>query len=110
MKGESMKQDNTLDLKQAFQEYAKKELEFYKSAKKNKVYTRVLPNLKEKDKGTIDFYYNGIIVGGYIYKNTITLNKLRTTKFGKEEDIDEAVKKVEESIAQVDMTCDNQLK
>lgn len=105
-----MKQDSKLDLKEAFQEYARKELEFYKSAKKDKVYTRVLPNLKEKDKGSIDFYYNGIVVGGYIYKNSIAINKLRITKFGKEEDVEEAVKKVEESIAQAEMTCDNQLK
>ena len=102
--------DTKLDLKEAFQEYARKELEFYKSAKKDKVYTRVFPNLKEKDKGSIDFYYNGIVVGGYIYKNSITINKLRITKFGKEEDVEEAVKKVEESIAQAEMTCDNQLK
>ena len=99
-----------LDLKEAFAEYAKKELEFYKTAKKDKVYTRVLPNLKEKDKGSIDFFYNGIVIGGYIYKDTITINKLRVTKVGKEEDIEDAVKKVEESIKLADMTCDNQLK
>ena len=99
-----------LDLKEAFAEYAKKELEFYKTAKKDKVYTRVLPNLREKDKGSIDFFYNGIVIGGYIYKDTITINKLRVTKVGKEDDIDEAVEKVEESIKLADMTCDNQLK
>lgn len=105
-----MKKDDKLDLKEAFQEYARKELEFYKSAKKDKLYQRVLPNLKDKDSGTIDFYYNGIIVGGYIYKDTITLNKLRVTKMGKEEDIPEAIKKVEEGIKIAEMVCDNQLK
>ena len=105
-----MKQENKLDLKEAFQEYARKELEFYKSAKKDKLYQRVLPNLKDKDSGTIDFYYNGIVVGGYIYKDTITLNKLRVTKMGKEEDIPEAIKKVEEGIKIAEMVCDNQLK
>lgn len=99
-----------LDLKEAFAEYAKKELEFYQSAKRNKVYTRVLPNFKDKDKGTIDFFYNGIVIGGYMYKDTITLNKLRLTKVGKEEYIEEAIKVVEESIKKAELTCDNQLK
>ena len=102
--------DTKIDLKQAFAEYAKKELEFYKTAERNKLYNRVLPNLKEKDKGTIDFFYNGIVIGGYIYKSTITLNKLKVTKFGKEEDIPEVIKIVEDKIKEVEMTCDNQLK
>ena len=105
-----MKKDEKIDLKEAFQEFAKKELEFYQSAKKDKLYQRVLPNLKDKDSGTIDFFYNGIVVGGYIYKNTITLNKLRVTKMGKEEDIPEAIKKVEDGIKIAEMVCDNQLK
>lgn len=104
------KPTDKLDLKEAFQEFAKKELEFYQSAKKDKLYQRVLPNLKDKDSGTIDFYYNGIVIGGYIYKDTITLNKLRVTKMGKEEDIPEAIKKVEEGIKIAEMVCDNQLK
>ena len=106
----SSKQPEKIDLKQAFAEYAKKELEFYKTADRNKLYNRVLPNLKDKDTGTIEFFYNGIVVGGCIYKNTITLNKLRVTKVGKEEDIPEAIKVVEDKIKEVDMTCDNQLK
>ena len=105
-----MKKDEKLDLKEAFQEYARKEMEFYKSAKKDKLYQRVLPNLKDKDSGTIDFYYNGIVIGGYIYKDTITLNKLRVTKMGKEEDIPEAITKVEDGIKIAEMNCDNQLK
>lgn len=105
-----MSKEDKIDLKEAFQEYARKEIEFYKSAKKDKLYTRVLPNLKDQDKGTIDFFYNGIVVGGTVYKNTIVLNKLRVTKFGKEEDIPEAIKQVEAGIAKAEMTCDNQLK
>ena len=101
---------NKLDFKEAFAEYAKKELEFYQSAKLNKVYTRVLPNFKDEDKGTIDFFYNGIVIGGYIYKETITLNKLRITKVGKEEDVEDAIKAVEDSIKKAEMICDNQLK
>lgn len=103
---------NKIDIKEAFQEYAKKELEFYKSAKKDKLYNRVLPDLKDKNKVSIDFYYNGIVIGGYIYTptNTITLNKLRITKFGKEEDVAEAVKVIEQKLKEVEMVCDNQLK
>lgn len=105
-----MCKEDKIDLKQAFQEYAKKELEFYKSAEKDKLYHRVMPNLKEKDKGSVDFYYNGVVVGGYIYKNTVTLNKLRLTKFGSEDGIEPAIKKIKESLKAVDMVCDNQLK
>ena len=104
------KPNDKLDLKQAFQEYAKKEIEFYKSAKKNQLYNRVMPNLKEKDKGTIEFYYNGVIVGGYIYKDSITLNKLRITKMGTEDGVEEAVKVVLDKINEAGMSCDNQLK
>jgi len=104
--------DTKLDLKEAFREYAKKELEFYQNAEKDKVYQRVLPNMQDKTKGMIDFFYNGIIVGGYIDTkiNTIVLNKLKVTKFGKEEDVPEAVKMVEDKIKEVEMVCDNQLK
>lgn len=99
-----------INLKEAFSEYAKKELEFYQSAKRNKVYTRILPNFKDKDKGTIDFFYNGVVIGGHMYKETITLNKLRITKVGKEEDVEDAIKAVEDSIKKAEMICDNQLK
>ena len=99
-----------IDLKEAFREYAKKELEFYKSAKKDKLYSRILPNLKEKDKAVIDLYYNGIIIGGYIHKKDIVLNKQKITKYGKEEDIPKAIKAVEDSLKDSDMVLDNQLK
>ena len=106
-----MKKENIkIDFKEAFREYAKKELEFYKTAEKGKLYHRVLPNLKEKDKGTVDFYYNGVIVGGYIYKDTVTLNKLKVTKYGSEETIPEAIAKIDESLKTADMILDNQLK
>ena len=105
------KNKEKLDLKEAFKEYAKKELEFYKSAKKDHVYQRVLPDLKDKNRGTIDFFWNGIIVGGYIdsKSNTIVLNKLKVTKFGKEEDVQKAIETVEGKIREAEMICDNQL-
>lgn len=104
------KKIENIDLKEAFAEYAKKEIEFYKSAKKDVLYHRVLPNLKEKDKGTVDFYFNGIVIGGYIYKNTVTLNKLRITKMGSEEVVETAIKEVEKKLKEAEMVCDNQLK
>ena len=104
--------DTKIDLKQAFQEYAKKEREFYQSAKKDQVYQRVLPDLKDKNRGIVDFFWNGIIVGGYIDSkaNTIALNKLKVTSFGNEEDVDEAIKTIEAKIKEAEMLCDNQLK
>jgi len=107
-----MSKEDKIDLKQAFQEYAKKELEFYQSAKKDKLYNRVLPDLKDKTRGTIDFFWNGIVIGGYMdtKTNTIVLNKLRVTKFGKEEDVEKAINTVVTKIKEVEMICDNQLK
>ena len=104
--------DTKLDFKEAFKEYAKKEIEFYKSAKKDQVYQRVLPDLKDKNRGVIDFFYNGIIVGGYIDTkiNTIVLNKLKVTKFGKEEEVPATISVIEAKIKEAEMVCDNQLK
>ena len=106
------KSKEKIDLKVAFQEFAKKEMEFYKSAEKDKLYNRVLPDLKDKTRGSIDFFWNGIVVGGYMdtKTNTIVLNKLRVTKVGKEEDVPAAIKTVEDKIKEVEMVCDNQLK
>lgn len=107
------KNKNTkLDFKEAFSEYAKKELEFYQNAEKDKVYQRVLPNMQDKTKGMIDFFYNGIIVGGYIDTkiNTIVLNKLKVTKFGKEEEVSATISVIEAKIKEAEMVCDNQLK
>jgi len=106
------KQDNKLNLKQAFQAYAKKELEFYQSAKNDTVYHRIIPNMQDKTKGMVDYFYNGIIVGGYIdtKSNTIVLNKLKVTKFGKEEEVPTAISVIEGKIKETEMICDNQLK
>ena len=106
------KKPEKIDLKEAFAEYAKKELEFYKSADLEKLYNRVLPDLKDKHRGAIDFFWNGIVLGGYMdaKSNTIVLNKLRVTKVGKEEDVPAAIKTVEYKIKEVEMVCDNQLK
>lgn len=106
------KQDTKLDIKEAFRKYAQKELEFYQNAEKNKLYQRVLPNMADKNKGMIDFFYNGIIVGGYIDTNTKTLvlNKLKVTKFGKEEEVPTAISVIEGKIKETEMICDNQLK
>lgn len=104
------KEVQAIDLKEAFAEYAKKELEFYKSAKKDKLYSRVLPNIKEKDKGSIDFYYNGVVIGGYIHKQDIVLNKLKVTKYGTEEEVPKALKAIEKALEGSKMVLDNQLK
>lgn len=108
----SNNQQDKLDLKQAFQAYAKRELEFYKSAEKGKVYHRIIPNMQDKTKGMVDYFYNGIIIGGYIdtKSNTIVLNKLKVTKFGKEEEVPTAISVIEGKIKETEMDCDNQLK
>ena len=106
------KKNDKIDLKEAFIEYAKKELGFYQNAEKDKLYQRVLPNMADKTKGMIDFFYNGIIVGGYIDNNskTIVLNKLKVTKFGKEEEVPATIKLIEDKFKESEMVCDNQLK
>lgn len=106
------KKNTKLDFKEAFREYAKKELEFYQNAEKDKVYQRILPNMQDKTKGMVDYFYNGIIVGGYIdtKSNTIVLNKLKVTKFGKEEEVPTAISVIEGKIKETEMVCDNQLK
>ena len=110
MPKDNKKEQAKISLKEAFAEYARKELEFYQTAKKDKLYSRVLPNIKEKDKGTIDFYYNGIVIGGYIHKHDIILNKQKITKFGSEEEIPKAIKAIEKALEGSEMVLDNQLK
>ncbi len=107
-----MKQDAKLDLKEAFRKYAQRELEFYQNAEKDKLYQRTLPNMKDKTKGMIDVYYNGIIVGGDIYTNTntIVLNKLKVTKFGKDEEVPATIKLIEDKFKETGIVCNNQLK
>ena len=97
------------DLLEAFREYAKQEMEFIEHSEDGKLYHRVMPNIKEKDKGTIEFIYNKIIIGGMIDKDTIYLNKLKVTKYGKESDIDEALTKITDVINKGDMKLVNQL-
>ena len=43
-----------VSLKEMFQEYAKQEMEFIKNSDPEKVYHRVLPNFKDKNKGSIE--------------------------------------------------------
>ena len=97
------------NLKQMFQEYAKNELEFIENSDPDKLYHRVLPNFKDKSKGSIDFLYKKIVVGGMIDGDTIYLNKLRVSKFGKDEDIEVVIAKVTEVVNEGDMKLVNQL-
>lgn len=92
-----------------FEEYARKELEFVEQADPEKLYHRILPNIKDKEKGSIDFLYRKIKVGGFIEKDTIYLNKLKIAKGGKEEDIPSVIAKIQEVINNGDMKLVNQL-
>lgn len=98
-----------INLMDAFREYARKEQEFVENSDPNKLYHRVIPNIKDKNRGSIDFLYKKIIIGGFIEKNTIYLNKLRVAKGGNENDIDLALNKVKETVTKGDMKLVNQL-
>lgn len=98
-----------LNLKEMFAEYAKQELEFIEKSDPDKLYHRVLPNIKDKNRGSIDFLYKYIRVSGFIEDDTIYLNKLKVTKWGKEEDIDAVIAKVTEVVNKGDMKLVNQL-
>lgn len=100
---------NIKDIKEMFADYARKELDFIEKSDPNKIYHRVLPNLKDKSKGSIDFLYKYIVVGGMIDGDTIYLNKLRVSKQGKEDDIDAVLKKIDEIVSKGDMKIVNQL-
>lgn len=100
---------NIKDIKVMFKEYAQKELDFIEKSDPDRVYHRVLPNLKDKTKGSIDFLYKKIVVGGMIDKDTIYLNKLRVSKWGKEEDIDLVLDKINEIVTKGDMKVINQI-
>jgi len=104
------KEKPKVTLKEMFEEYAKKELEFIKNSDPNKLYHRVLPDLKDKNRGHIEFLYKKIIVGGTVHKHDIILNKLKVTKEGKEEDIDSVIAKIEEVASNGDMHIINELK
>lgn len=103
------KQKDKISLSEMFRQYAKQEMDFIAQADPDKVYHRVIPNLKEKDMGYIDFLYHKIIIGGSIIGNTIYLNRLKITKDGKEEDVESAIKKVEEIINKGDMRLVNNI-
>lgn len=98
-----------INLTEMFKEYAKQELEFIKNSDPEKVYHRVMPNFKDKSKGTIEFIHKYIIIGGMIDGDTIYLNKLKVTRYGKEEDIDSAIAKITEIVNKGDMKLVNQL-
>lgn len=98
-----------MSLQEMFKQYAKQELDFIQQADPEKVYHRVLPNIKEKDKGYIDFLYRKIIIGGYIDKDTIYLNKLKVTKEGKEDDIEPALAKIKSIVDKGDMHLVNNI-
>lgn len=103
------KKTDKLNLKEMFAEYAKQELDFIEKSDPNKLYHRVLPNIKDKNRGSIDFLYKYIKVGGFIEDDTIYLNKLKVSKWGKEEDIDAVIAKVTEVVNKGDMKLVNQL-
>lgn len=104
-----MSKKEKIDLVGMFKEYAKQELEFIEKSDPDKIYHRVLPNVKDKEKGSIDFLYKKITVGGMIDKDMIYLNKLRVSKWGKEEDIDKVIAKITEIVEKGDMKLVNQL-
>ena len=104
-----MSKKEKIDLVGMFKEYAKQELEFIEKSDPEKIYHRILPNVKDKEKGSIDFLYKKITVGGMIDKDTIYLNKLRVSKWGKEEDIDKVLAKITEIVEKGDMKLVNQL-
>ena len=103
------KGQDKIDIKEMFQEYAKREIEFVKQSDPNKLYHRILPNIKDKDRASIDFLYRKIKVGGFIEKDTIYLNKLKVTEEGKEEDIPLVIAKIEEVVNNGDMKLVSQL-
>lgn len=96
-------------LKEMFKEYARKEIEFVKQSDPNKLYYRILPNIKDKDRASIDFLYKKIKVSGFVEKDTIYLNKLKVTEEGKEEDIPAVLEKIQEVVNNGDMKLVNQL-
>lgn len=110
MPKDQKKEQAKISLKEAFAEYARKEMEFYKSAKKDKLYNRILPNIKEKNTANVDFFYNGVILGGYIKDKDLVLNKVKVTKYGKEEEIPRAVDEIKKALKGSDIVLDNQLK
>lgn len=103
------KEQTKVTLKEMFEEYAKREIEFVKNSDPNKLYHRILPNVKDKDRASIDFLYKKIKVGGFVEKDTIYLNKLKVTEEGNEDDIPSVLEKIQEVVDKGDMKLVNQL-
>ena len=103
------KEEPKVTLKEMFEEYARKEMEFIEKADPEKLYHRILPNIKDKTQASVDFLYRKIKLGGFVDKDTLYLNKLKVLKGGKEEDIDSAIAKVQEVMDKGDMKLVNQL-
>lgn len=103
------KSEPKVALREMFEEYARKEIEFVKQSDPDKLYHRILPNIKDKDRASIDFLYKKIKVSGFIDKDTIYLNKLKVTEEGKEEDIEAVLGKIQEVVDKGDMKLVNQL-
>ena len=103
------KEEPKVTLKEMFEEYARKELEFVEQADPEKLYHRILPNIKDKTQASVDFLYRKIKLGGFVDKGTIYLNKLKVLKGGREEDIESAIAKVQEVVDNGDMKLVNQL-
>lgn len=101
--------ETKVSLKEMFEEYARKELEFVEQADPEKLYHRILPNFKDKTKASINFLYKYIKVDGLIDGDTVYLVKVRVTKWGKEEDVDEVIAKVTEIVNKGDMKLINQI-
>lgn len=101
--------ENKVNFREMFEEYARKELEFIENADPEKLYHRVMPNLKDKNQASIDFLYRKIKVGGMIDKDNLYINKLKVCKGGKEEDIDSVLAKIKEVVDKGDMKFINQL-
>lgn len=103
------KEEPKVTLKEMFEEYARKEMEFVEQADPEKLYHRILPNIKDKTQASVDFLYRKIKLGGFVNKDIIYLNKLKVLKGGKESDIDSAIAKVQEVVDKGDMKLINQL-
>lgn len=103
------KPEQKVTLKEMFEEYAKKEIEFVKNSDPDKLYHRILPNMRDKEKASIDFLYKKIKIGGFVDKDTIYLNKLKVTDEGREEDITVVLDKIQEVADKGDMKIVNQL-
>lgn len=96
-----------MTLKEAFANYARREKEFIENSDPEKVYHRIIPNIKDKNRGSINFLYKKIVVIGVIIEDTVYLEKYRT--HGDEADLPEAIAKIEEVIKSGDMKLVNKL-